>query len=409
MSHCRFCKAELKEQLVDLGSSPLSNGLLSKDELSKAEVWFPLKVMICSQCFLLQTEDYSGRDHIFNDQYAYFSSYSSTWLNHARLYCKMMESRFNLGTESLVVELASNDGYLLQYFKESSIQVMGIEPTANTAKVAIDKGIPTHVDFFGTRLAKELQGKGVQADVIVGNNVLAHVPDILDFVRGMKYILKPSGVITMEFPHLLKLIQFHQFDTIYHEHFSYLSFLTTQRIFEAAGLKIFDVDEIETHGGSLRIYATHQENIKQTFSENVSNMINKERAFGLESLDTFAHFQNRVNSIKNRFNRFLIDAKISGKSVIAYGAAAKGNTLLNFSGVKSDLIQFIVDASPFKQGKYTPGMHIPILIETYIRELKPDFVVILPWNIKDEIEEQLFYIRRWGGKLVVAIPQLEVF
>ncbi|MBK9271787.1 MAG: class I SAM-dependent methyltransferase [Saprospiraceae bacterium] len=409
MSHCRFCKAELKEELIDLGSAPLSNALLTKDNLSESEIWYPLRVMICGNCFMVQTEDYSGREHIFHDQYAYFSSYSSTWLNHSKSYCQMMQNRFGLGSDQLVLEVASNDGYLLQYFKESGIPVLGVEPTANTAQVALDKGIATVVDFFGTKLAQQLKNERRIPNLIVGNNVLAHVPDVLDFVTGLKILLHPEGVITVEFPHLLKLIQFNQFDTIYHEHFSYFSFHIVKRIFESIGLRIFDVDELDTHGGSLRIYATHQENSSHLTSENVDKMIRKESAFGIESMDTYAHFQNKVNSIKNRFNQFLIDAKIKGKSVIAYGAAAKGNTLLNYCGVRKDLVQFIVDASPHKQGKFTPGMHIPILDEKHIRDLKPDYVVVLPWNIKDEIEEQLFYIRRWGGKLVVAIPQLEVF
>lgn len=409
MSNCRFCGQNLKEEFVDLGFSPPSNSFLKEEQLNAPEVHYPLKVMICTNCYLVQTQGFSRSEEIFHSDYAYFSSYSSTWLQHAKTYADRMVSRFGLNQSSLVVELASNDGYLLQYFKEKQIPVLGVEPSSNTADVARSKGINTLVEFFGTRLAQQMSARSERADLLVGNNVLAHVPDIGDFVKGMKEILKPSGLITMEFPHLMKLIQFNQFDTIYHEHFSYLSFTTVRRIFESAGLELFEVEEIPTHGGSLRIYAKHKGSDVHPVQDSVSAMLRKESAFGLDRMDAYAHFQNRANAIKNRFNKFLIDTRISGKTVAAYGAAAKGNTLINFCGIRKDLIHFVVDASPHKQGRYTPGTHIPVVSEESIREVKPDYVVIFPWNIRDEISEQLEYIRRWGGKFVVAIPGFEVF
>jgi len=409
MSHCRFCGNKLTEEFVDLGFSPPSNSFLKEEQLNSPEVHYPLKVMVCTNCFLVQTQGFSRSEEIFHSDYAYFSSYSSTWLQHAKAYSENMIARFGLNESSLAIELASNDGYLLQYFKEKNVKVLGVEPSSNTAEVAISKGIRTIVDFFGTRLANEMASRSELADLLIGNNVLAHVPDIGDFVKGMKKILKPDGLITMEFPHLMKLIQFHQFDTIYHEHFSYLSLTVVKRIFESAGLELFDVEEITTHGGSLRIFAKHQGSEAYPIKDTVATMMRKESAFGLDRMDAFAHFQNRVNAIKNRFNKFLIDTRISGKTVAAYGAAAKGNTLLNFCGIRKDLIHFVVDASPHKQGRYTPGTHIPVVSEDLIRDVKPDYVVIFPWNIREEISGQLEYIRRWGGKFVVAIPGFEVF
>lgn len=410
MSSCRFCKKELIEEFVDLGFSPRSNALLKEEQFSQPEMHYPLRVKLCHHCFLVQTEDYGSHEEIFNQEYTYFSSYSKTWLEHSKNYVELIQSRYALNSTQLVVELASNDGYLLQYFKEKGIRVLGVEPSANTAAVAVQKGVPTRTDFFGVRLAQEMKSAGESADLIVANNVLAHVPDILDFVQGAQILLKNDGFVTMEFPHLLRLIQYNQFDTIYHEHYSYLSFFAVHQIFTKAGLRIFNIEELPTHGGSLRIFACRQDfSDRYAAEESVDKMLLKETAFGLDKIEAFAHFQNKVNSIKNRFNKFLIDTKLSGKTVAGYGAAAKGNTLVNFCGIRKDLIQFIVDASPHKQNKYTPGTHIPIVSEDHIHDTKPDYVVIFPWNIRDEIADQLEYIRRWGGKFVVTIPQLEIF
>ena len=406
---CRFCKTQLEHVFIDLQNSPASNSFLKEEELNEPETFFPLKVYTCSNCFLVQIDEYKKSDAIFNGDYVYFSSYSQSWLAHAKSYTQLMTDRFALNSDSLVIEIASNDGYLLQYFNENKIAVLGIEPTANTAEVAVQKGIATVVDFFGVRLATSLASQNKKADLLLGNNVLAHVPDINDFVGGMKIILKEHGVITMEFPHLMQLVDNNQFDTIYHEHFSYLSFYTVKQIFEAQGLEMFDVQEIPTHGGSLRIYAKHQEDKTKNISENVEALLNKEKAKGINNLVYYKNFTQKALTVKMNLTEFLIQQKRAGKLVAAYGAAAKGNTLLNYCGIKKDMIDFVVDANPHKQNKFLPASHIPVVDEQYLKNKKPDFVLILPWNLKDEVTTQLQYIRTWGGKFVVPIPALEIF
>lgn len=405
---CRFCKTELSDVFIDLINSPASNSFLTKEQLNEPETFYPLKVYTCPKCFLVQVDEYKKSDAIFNSDYVYFSSYSTSWLKHAKQYTDMMVERFGYGQNATVIEVASNDGYLLQYFKEKGVPVLGIEPTANTAQVAMDKGINTRVDFFGTRLAKQLVEENIKADLLLGNNVLAHVPDIVDFVGGMKIILKDEGVITMEFPHLMQLVDNNQFDTIYHEHFSYLSFHTVQQIFASQGLELFDVDEIPTHGGSLRIYAKHKEDKSKQISLNVAALLEKENQKGLTSLEYYNNFQQKALKVKLAITEFLIQQKRSNKKVAAYGAAAKGNTLLNYCGIKSDLIDFVTDANPHKQNKYLPASHIPVKDETYLKTEKPDFVIILPWNLREEIMNQLSYIKDWGGKFVIPIPELEI-
>jgi hypothetical protein len=406
--NCRFCKAPLEHIFIDLNNSPASNSFLTKEQLNEPEIFYPLKVYTCTKCFLVQVDEYKKSDAIFDKDYVYFSSYSKDWLAHSKAYTKKMASRFGLNAESLIVEIASNDGYLLQYFKERNIPVLGIEPTANTAKVAMDKGIETVVDFFGVRLAKELSSKNRKADLLLGNNVLAHVPDIVDFVEGMKIVLKDNGIITMEFPHLVQLINNNQFDTIYHEHFSYLSFYTVKQIFESARLKLFDVEELPTHGGSLRIYATHAENNQQSVTENVQALLNKEFNYGINKIEYYSGFTQKAFKAKIQLLQFLIEQKKQHKKVVAYGAAAKGNTLLNYCGVKNDLIDFVVDANPHKQNKFLPASHIPVTNESEIKKTKPEFVIILPWNLKSEITKQLNYIKDWDGKFVIPIPELEI-
>ena len=406
---CRFCKTQLEHVFIDLQNSPASNSFLKEEELNEPETFFPLKVYTCSNCFLVQIDEYKKSDSIFNGDYVYFSSYSQSWLAHAKLYTQLMTDRFALNSDSLVIEIASNDGYLLQYFNQNKIAVLGIEPTANTAEVAVQKGIATVVDFFGIRLATSLAAQNKKADLLLGNNVLAHVPDINDFVGGMKIILKEHGVITMEFPHLMQLVDNNQFDTIYHEHFSYLSFYTVKKIFKAQGLEMFDVQEIPTHGGSLRIYGKHQEDKTKNISENVEALLNKEKAKGLNGLEYYKNFTQKALTVKMNLTEFLIQQKRAGKLVAAYGAAAKGNTLLNYCGIKKDMIDFVVDANPHKQNKFLPASHIPVVDEQYLKNKKPDFVLILPWNLKDEVTAQLQYIRAWGGKFVVPIPELEIF
>ena len=405
---CRFCKTELTHVFIDLVNSPASNSFLTKEQLNEPEVFYPLKVFTCSSCYLVQVDEYKRSDAIFNSDYVYFSSFSTSWLEHCRQYAGMMTERFGFDGQSLVVELASNDGYLLQYFKQKNIPVLGVEPTANTAKVAMDKGIDTVVDFFGVRLARQLATEGRAADLLLGNNVLAHVPDIVDFVGGMKILLKKTGIITMEFPHLMQLVDNNQFDTIYHEHFSYLSFHTVQKIFSSLGLEMFDVDEIPTHGGSLRIYARHQEDTAKPVSPRVQALLDKEKGKGMTSLAYYDNFQQKALAVKYQLTRFLIDQKLAGKKVAAYGAAAKGNTLLNYFGIKNDLIGYVVDANPHKRNKWLPASHIPVVEESYLKEQRPDFVLILPWNLREEITSQLAYIRDWGGRFVIPIPHLEI-
>lgn len=406
--NCRFCNNKVVNDFADLGFSPPSNSFLSEEQLNQSETFYPLKVQVCSSCFLVQVDEYAKHDEIFDKDYIYFSSYSSSWLEHARNYTDMMIKRFNFNHESNVFEIASNDGYLLQYFKEKNINVLGIEPTSNTADVAISKGIETLVRFFGKKLALELQKNNRYADLILGNNVLAHVPDINDFVSGLPLALKKEGIITFEFPHLMELMLNNQFDTIYHEHFSYLSLFSVQIIFKKHNLKIFDVDQIKTHGGSLRIYATHSNNSEHSISSNVSILLNEELKFGINSIKKYNTFQKFTELVKDNFLSFLLKAKRDDKKVIGYGAAAKGVTLLNFCGVRKDLIQFIVDKSPHKIDKYIPGVHIPVLSEKEISNYKPDYIVILPWNIKDEIIQQLKYVRDWNCKFVVAIPKIKI-
>ncbi|MFT4152588.1 methyltransferase domain-containing protein [Parafilimonas sp.] len=403
---CRFCKTELELVFIDLINSPASNSFLTKEQLNEPEVFYPLKVYTCSKCFLVQVDEYKKSDAIFNSEYVYYSSFSTSWLEHSKRYVEMMTQRFGFNETSQVIEVASNDGYLLQYFKQKNIPVLGIEPTANTANAAEEKGIESVVDFFGVRLAETLAAKGIQADLLLGNNVLAHVPDINDFVGGMKIILKPQGIITMEFPHLMQLVENNQFDTIYHEHFSYLSFHTVKQIFEAHGLEMFDVDEIPTHGGSLRIYAKHKEDDSNSISENVTALLKKEADKGILNISYYNNFQQKALNVKLAFVQFLVEQRKAGKRVAAYGAAAKGNTLLNYCGIKNDLVDFVVDANPYKQNKYLPASHIPVVNEAYLKEAKPDYVIIFPWNLKAEITEQLSYIRDWNAKFVIPVPEL---
>jgi len=407
--NCRFCKNNLTHEFVDLGFSPPSNSFLKNEDLNMPETFYPLRIMVCEKCFLVQIDEFAKHDEIFNSDYAYFSSFSKSWLAHAKAYTELMTERFVLNEKSQVIEIASNDGYLLQYFKASGIPVLGIEPTANTAAAAEEKGIKSRVDFFGVRLATQLKNEKIKADLLLGNNVLAHVPDINDFVGGMKIVLNEVGVITIEFPHLLQLIDKNQFDTIYHEHFSYLSLFAVKQIFEYHGLEIFDTEELPTHGGSLRVYAKHQEDNSHLISETVAKMIEKEKQFGLNNLAIYQTYQPKADKVKNDFTQFLIQAKAEGKIVAGYGAAAKGNTLLNYAGTKKDLLRFVVDASPHKQNKFLPGIHIPVFDEEYLKREKPDYVVILPWNLTEEISHQLSYIRNWGGKFIVAVPEIKVF
>jgi C-methyltransferase C-terminal domain/Putative zinc binding domain/Methyltransferase domain len=405
---CRFCKAQLNHEFIDLLNAPASNSFLTKEQLNEPEIFYPLKVFVCDQCFLVQIDEYKKSDAIFNSEYVYFSSYSSSWLTHAKQYVEMMTRRFDLNKDVLVIEIASNDGYLLQYFLEKNIPVLGIEPAENTANAARQKGIETITEFFGTILAEKLVAKGIKADLLLGNNVLAHVPNIVDFVTGMKTLLREEGIITMEFPHLMQLVDNNQFDTIYHEHFSYLSFHTVSMIFSSVGLELFDVDEIPTHGGSLRIFAKHAGNKKIPVAATVASLLGKEKDRDLTNLNYYRHFGEKALEIKIEFLDFLIAARKEGKKVAAYGAAAKGNTFLNYCGVKNDLIQFVADANPAKQNKFLPGSHIKAVHKDLFREIKPDYIVIFPWNIKEEIMAELGYIREWNGKFVTAIPKLEV-
>ncbi len=403
--NCRFCNTKLNHIFVDLNSAPPSNSYLKDIELNLPEIFYPLKVFVCEKCKLVQIEELKSSQEIFNNEYAYFSSFSKTWLEHSKNYVETITKKIELNSHSLVTEIASNDGYLLQYFKEKGIPCIGIEPTKSTASVAKEKGIDVIEDFFGFELSKTIS----KSDLILGNNVLAHVPDINDFVKGLKNALKPNGTITMEFPHLLELIDKKQFDTIYHEHYSYLSLFTVQKIFKTYDLKIYDVEKLTTHGGSLRIYATHEENKEIIQQKSISTILEEEKEFGLLDLEIYNHFQEKVDTIKFRLLDFLLSIKKENKKIIAYGAAAKGNTLLNYSGIKSDLINYVVDKSPHKQGKYLPGSHIPIVDERIIKEIKPEYILILPWNIKDEIINQLSYAKNWNAKFIVFIPTLEVF
>ena len=404
---CRFCHQSLQYPFLSLGSFPLSNSYLTKEELHQKEIFYPLEVYVCDSCFLVQLQEYESPENIFGD-YAYFSSYSETWLKHAKEYAEEMIRLFQIGRNSLVVEIASNDGYLLQYFTERGIPVLGIEPARNVAEVAKQKGVPTEVVFFGTQTAKRLASEGKSADLLLGNNVLAHVPDLNDFVKGLRILLKPQGIITMEFPHLMRLMEETQFDTIYHEHFSYFSFLTVEKIFHAHGLTLFDVEELFTHGGSLRIYARHTEDKTRPVADRVGQLKQKEIEAGYSDIHHYLGFQEKVKAIKKDILKFLIQAKEEGKRVVGYGAPAKGNTLLNYCGIRTDFIDYTVDRNPYKQGHFLPGSHIPIEEPNKVKETKPDYLFILPWNLKDEIMEQMAFIRQWGGKFVIPIPKIEV-
>jgi hypothetical protein len=405
---CRFCGTELQHTFVDLGMSPLCETYPAPADLNRGEVFYPLHVYVCSNCFLVQLEEYESRESIFSD-YPYFSSFSDSWLKHCENYCEKMTRRFGLNERSLVVEAASNDGYLLQYFVRRNVPVLGIEPAANVAKVAIEKGVPSVVRFFGVQLAEELAAQGRCADLIAGNNVFAQVPDLNDFVGGFRILLKPDGVLTLEFPHLQRLIDLNEFDTIYHEHFSYFSLLTTVRILEAHGLRVFDVEELPTHGGSLRVYACRAESRKFVTEPGVERLIAEEEKAGLASLEGYRSFSQQVKKTKLALVEFLITAARQGKSVAGYGAPGKSATLLHYCGAGKDLIQYTVDRSPYKQGRYLPGTHIPIYHPDKIAETKPDYVLILPWNLKDEIMAQLHFIRDWGGRFVVPIPEVTIY
>lgn len=403
---CRFCSAPLRESFADLGMSPLSNAYLSIEDLQRAETFYPLHAFVCSECRLVQLPAHESPENIFSD-YAYFSSYSDSWLEHCRNYTEKICARRRLGSKSRVVELASNDGYLLQYFKERGIPVLGVEPAANVAAAAEGKGIPTLVHFFGTETARTMCDDGLSADLLVANNVLAHVPDLNDFVEGIRMVLKLQGIATLEFPHLQRLVEQNQFDTIYHEHFSYFSFLAVQRIFRAHGLRIFDVDELPTHGGSLRIYVCHKDSFEPETSA-VAALVAREADLGYGRPEIYARFHEQVQIVKRTLLRFLIDAHESGKTVAGYGAPAKGNTLLNYCGIRADLLAFTVDISPHKIGRFLPGTHIPIYSPDHLRDVKPDYVLILPWNLKDEIVRQMADVREWGGQFVVPIPRVEI-
>lgn len=407
LSKCRFCGQPLRFTFVDLGKSPLCQSVLGPGDLNQMEPFYPLHVFVCGNCFLVQLEEYVSPEDIFTE-YAYFSSYADSWLRHARDYTRLMIERFNLGRQSFVIEVASNDGYLLQYFVEEKIPVLGVEPAKNVAEVAVKKGIPTLTEFFGRELAGQLRNEGKQADLIVGNNVLAQVPNINDFVAGMKTLLKPGGVITIEFPHLMRLMEENQFDTIYHEHFSYFSFISAEKIFSAHGLILFDVEELPTHGGSLRIYARHAENDSLPVSEKAQELRAREISAGFMNLETYAAFGEQVKETKRKLLYFLIEARREGKTIAGYGAPGKGNTLLNYCGIRTDFLDYTVDRNPYKQGKFLPGTHIPIYPVEKIRETKPVYVLILPWNLKEEIMDQMAYIREWGGKFVIPIPEVEV-
>lgn len=407
IKRCRFCGANLRQTFVDLGMSPLCETYLAPSDLNRGETYYPLHVYVCGECFLVQLEEYESAASIFSD-YAYFSSYSDSWLKHSENYCNKMIGRLNLNAKSFVVEVASNDGYLLQYFVKQNVPVLGIEPAANVAKVALEKGVPTLVQFFGTDLARELAAESRCVDLILGNNVLAQVPDLNDFVEGLKIMLKPDGVLTLEFPHLLKLIEHNEFDTIYHEHFSYFSLITTERILQAHGLRLFDVEELASHGGSLRIYACRVEDRTHVTEPTVGKVIGDEKAAGLDCVKGYESFGQRAKQTKLALLDFLVQAAREGKSVAGYGAPGKSATLLHYCGITRDLIEYTVDRSPYKQGRFLPGTHIPIHHPDRIRETKPDYVVILPWNLKNEIMKQLQYIREWGGRFVVPIPTATV-
>ena len=405
---CRHCKAPLHHTFVDLGMSPLCETFLSSDQLDQMEPFYPLHVFVCERCLLVQLKEYVSPESIFTE-YAYFSSYADSWLAHARAYTDQMIGRWSLGPKNRVIELASNDGYLLQYFVQCGVPALGIEPAANVAKAAEAKNVPTRVVFFGRETARQLVSEGLMADLLIGNNVLAQVPDLDDFVGGMKIVLRQGGVITMEFPHLLRLMEGNQFDTIYHEHFSYFSFLTTAQIFATHGLELFDVEEIPTHGGSLRIYGKHTEDASKVPTERMGAVLAREKELGFDRVEQYGTFGRQVEDTKRRLLEFLIDAKANGKSIAGYGAPGKGNTLLNYCGIRTDFLDYTVDRNPYKHGRFTPGTHIPIFPPEKISETKPDYVLVLPWNVKDEIMAQMAHVRTWGGRIVLPIPTVRVY
>ncbi len=405
---CKICKTTLSRTFIDLGMSPMANSYLSQSDLIDGEMYYPLKVYICEHCLLVQLEEFKSPKAIFSN-YSYFSSFSDTWLEHCKSYAEMMLSRFEYGPNSQIIEVASNDGYLLKYFQSAGIPLLGIEPASNIAEVAIRNGIPTITQFWGRSLAESLAKEGILADLIIGNNVLAHVPDVHDFVSGLKLALKPNGVITMEFPHLLKLIKENQFDTIYHEHFSYFSFMVVQKLFQKHGLEIFDVDELPTHGGSLRIYARHLQDSSKRIRNSVKELIRREIEAKLNELSTYNDFAVRVKKIKLSVLELFNHLSNQGKTIVGYGAPAKGNTFLNYCSIGREFLKFTTDRSPYKQGKFLPGTHIPILAPEEIAKFKPDYIFILPWNLQHEITQELNYIRKWNGKFIVSIPEMRVF
>jgi SAM-dependent methyltransferase len=406
MMVCRHCRTSLTLPFLDLGCPPPSNAYLEELPSHGQEQCYPLRLLVCTNCWLVQTEDFAGRKDLFTDEYAYFSSYSSSWLNHARRYVDEVIKRFGLTADKMVAEIAANDGYLLQFVQQRGIPCYGIEPTRSTAEAARKKGIEIYGDFFDCEMSRRLAGQGRQADLIVANNVLAHVPDINDFVSGFTFLLKPDGVATFEFPHLLQMVRNHQFDTAYHEHYSYLSLSVVKRIFERNRLTVFDVQELTTHGGSLRVYAQKAGVGPCQLSSSVAELLSQEENAGISTAIFYKDLQVNAERVKDELLSFLKDAKKQGKVVGAYGAAAKGNTLINFCGISQELIEFVVDASPSKQGKFLPGSHIPVVSEECIKETRPDYILILPWNLKEEIVEQLSYIRNWGGQYIVPIPRL---
>ncbi len=407
-STCRFCSAPLTQTFVDLGMSPICNDMIKPEQAKDMEPFYPLHTYVCNQCFLVQLEEFVSPENIFDD-YTYFSSYSTSWLDHCKRYTDQMVNEQGINSQSFVIELASNDGYLLQYFKEKGIPHLGIEPARNVAEHAIEQGIATEIKFFGVETAQYVKQQYQQADLILGNNVLAHVPDINDFVGGMKVLLKPTGIITMEFPHLLNLMEYNQFDTIYHEHFSYLSWVAVERIFAHHGLTLFDVEELPTHGGSLRIYARHTEHTDRPVTARANELKQREIEAGLEKMDAYASYSEKVKETKRKVLEFLIQAKREGKTVAGYGAPGKGNTLLNYCGIRTDFMDYTVDRNPHKQGKLLPGTHIPVFGPEKIDETRPDYIFILPWNLKDEIIDQMSRAREWGAKFVVPIPEITIY
>lgn len=405
---CRFCSKKTENVLIDLGSMAISNAFVTEEQLLQGETIYPLKVLVCDNCFLVQVDEYQQKEKIFSAEYVYFSSVSDFWLAHSKKYVDKMIPQFKLDKNSLVVEIASNDGYLLQYFKEKNIPCLGIEPTESTAQIAISKGIDTLVEFFSEELAYKLAAQKTSPDLILGNNVLAHVPNLNDFVRGLKVFLKPSGIMTFEFPHLARLIEKNEFDTIYHEHFSYFSFYFICNLFKFHGLEVFDVEELETHGGSLRVYIRHKENESLPVTENVKTLLATEMKNGINKIESYHGFQEKANEIKNNFLTHIIEQKNKGKKIIAFGAAAKGNTFLNYCGMRTDIIECIVDDTPSKQGKYLPQSHIPVVSRSYFDNNKPDIIIILPWNFKKEIINKLAFTKEWGAQLITYIPDIEI-